>query len=358
MRVALEASALAEPGAAGVARYARELARALAAMDGVEPRLWYRLSRLRHRNRWWRPDGIPVRTWQGNWWPPRPGVDLVHGLDGRAPDRRGLPFTVTIHDLTVLKFDHAGLAEAGFRERKLARYRALARGAGPVICVSEATARDATELLGINPGRVRIVPHGVDPRFRPLPPGDIGQILHGHDLAPGYLLYVGTVSERKNTERLVRAYARTRARRDGRPLVLAGRLYHRSEPTLAAVRELGLEGEVRCLGAVADADLPALYNGAAALLLPSLYEGFGLPVLEALACGIPVLCANRGGAPEVAADCALTVEPDRTRAIAEGIDAVLDSPPADRDARLHRAARFTWDAAARQTVAVYRELLA
>lgn len=347
---------MADPDPAGIARYVRELVTALQGLAGVEVELWYRLSRARLRRYWWRPAEIRTHTWLGRRWPLQTRVDLLHGPDALLPPRPNLPAVATLHDLAVFRLAADGLASERFRGDKLRRYLATLARANRLIAVSEATARDAVELLGADPDKLRVVHHGVDNRFRPLDDESIRPVTGKYRLFPGYLLFVGTVSPRKNTERLVRAYARSHASHDV-PLVLAGRVYHRSRSTLEAITELGLGGRVRCLGYVPDEDLPALYNGARALLLPSLYEGFGLPVLEALACGVPVLCGNRGGAPEVVGHLAIKVASEDINAIAEGIDALLDDPPGSPESRRAHAASFTWDRTARQTVAVYRELV-
>lgn len=316
--------------------------------------LWYRLSRVRHKAHWWRPPGMPVHTWHGRWWPPAAGLDLFHGLDGAVPDWRSIPKVATLHDLTVLRFPDTDTATDTFRERKLARYRDMAARADRVIAVSEATKRDAVDLLGLAPDRVRVVPHGVDARFRGAQPDP--DVAGRYGLHAGYLLFVGAVSQRKNTERLVRAFARSRAAGE-RQLVLAGRLFHRSRATREAARELGNGDRVVFTGHVPDRDLPALYAGAAALVFPTHYEGFGLPILEAMASGVPVVCADRGAAPETAGGLALTVDPDDTAAITEAIDRIVDDPPAGPAALKRHAAAFTWQRAARQTAAIYRELL-
>lgn len=355
MRVGLEVSSLALPYPTGIARYMTSLAKAIST-ECPDDRftLWYRLSRLKHRRYWQRPAGLATRVWQGRWWPPLPGVDLFHGLDGVVPERHGIPKVATLHDLAVLHPLSPDAASNSFRQRKLERHRAMARVADRVIVPSQATRHDAVNLLELDESRIRVIPHGVEERFLNARPQSSVQQRYG--LNDGYLLYVGVVSERKNTERLVRAFARSSEAAE-RQLMLAGRDYHRSNATRAAVRELDLGDRVFFADHVADRDLPALYAGADALVFPTLYEGFGLPILEAMAAGTPVLCADRGAAPEIAGGFAVTVDPTIVEAIAEGIDRVLSRPPAADDLKRH-AGRFTWQRTAMQTANVYRELIA
>lgn len=355
MRIGLEVSSLAAPYPTGIARYMQALAKALQqACPDDQLSIWYRLSRLRNSRHWWRPKGLPARTWQGRWWPPMHGLDLIHGLDGVVPGWRSLPRVATLHDLTTLRQRDVATASRRFRRHKLARYREMAARADRVIAVSNATKHDAVDLLGLTPERIRVVPLGVDRRFHEARPDPAVQARLG--LRHGYVLFVGIVSQRKNTERLVRAFARSRAA-GGRQLVLAGRFYHRSEATRQAAVESCAPGSVVFAGHVPDGDLPALYAGAAALVFPTLYEGFGLPVLEAMAAGVPVLCGDRGAAPETACGLAVLVDPTDTDAIAHGIDRVLNNPPADADSLKRHAAGFTWQRTAVLTAAIYRELV-
>jgi glycosyltransferase involved in cell wall biosynthesis len=179
-------------------------------------------------------------------------------------------------------------------------------------------------------------------------------------VAQRYLLYVGTVQPRKNLERLIDAFALVADRPElaGVQLVIAGGRGWLSEGVERRAAERGLAGRVRLSGYLPDADLPALLSGALAFVFPSLYEGFGMPVLEAMACGAPVLTSTTSSLPEVADDAALLVDPSDTAAIAAGIArlAADGGLRADLYARgLARAAAFTWDRCARETLAVLRE---
>jgi glycosyltransferase involved in cell wall biosynthesis len=199
-----------------------------------------------------------------------------------------------------------------------------------VIAVSELTARDAVELLGVDEERVRVIPHGVAAPFEPTGPAAGGD----------YVLAVGTLEPRKNFPRVVLA-----AERAGIDVRVAG--------------GAGWGGvDVDSLGFVDDDELARLYRGAAALVYPSLYEGFGLPVLEAMACGTPVVTSRDSAPAEVAGGAAVLVDPLDVEGIAEGIREAIARRDELRTAGLERARAFTWEAAAKATADVYREAAA
>ncbi len=201
---------------------------------------------------------------------------------------------------------------------------------------------------------------GVDPVFRPLPPDRTREALTRYGLTSGYLLFVGTLEPRKNLPGLLTAYQILRVRRVTRePLVVVGSRGWLYDEVFARVGALGLEAHVRFLENVPDEDLPALYNGAALLVMPSFYEGFGLPALEAMACGTPVVLSDRGSLPEVGGPAAVFVDPDHPEDIAAGMARVLEDPVLRermREASLAHAARFTWEATAHRTLQIYLQV--
>lgn len=275
-----------------------------------------------------------------------------------VPGARGPGRTVlTIHDLAFLR--HPELVTPASRAY-YGRLPAEARRADHVIAVSEATRADAIETLGLDPDRITAIPHGLDPEFRPDPSPDDAAIRSRLGVAEPYLLFVGTIEPRKNVGGLIRAF--DRARRGGLDpdlrLVLAGGRGWLSDDVYRAAYAGPVRSRIIFTGRFADADLPALYRGARALVLPSIDEGFGLPVLEALGCGTPVIASDLPALREVAGDLATFVPVGDEAALAEALLAAGD-PTRRADARARgpaRAAGFTWDRAVAATAGVYRRL--
>lgn len=304
----------------------------------------------------WRPGGLPVRTYHGRWWPLSKGVDIMHGLDCFIPDWRGVKLIVTFHDLLVVKSGDDLIASGRFREKKRKLYEASVRRADAVIADSEATKRDLVSILDVPEEKVHVIHLGIEEHFFEEKLVEAERVAGRYGLEPGYFLFVGAVSGRKNTERLVHAYARSKAGKERR-LVLAGAVSYQGQRTLDAVESCGLGDSVKILGYVPDEDLPGLYAAAGGFVFPTLYEGFGIPVLEAMASGTPVLTGDRGAAPETAGGLAVTVDPYDVDAIAEGIDRLLEVPESVlAEARKH-ASTFTWRRCAEQTLEVYEKVL-
>ncbi|MBN2172420.1 MAG: glycosyltransferase family 4 protein [Candidatus Krumholzibacteriota bacterium] len=359
MRIGLELSSVCQVRPTGCARYSTSLVTALAALRerSEAPHdlvLLYRLSRWRKRRWCHRPPNLPVRWYQEPLWPPRPPVDLVHGTDVRVPAWRGVARVATIHD--VFSLIGEDWFTPAYRERKIAQYRRAARLCHRLVAVSETTRRDFLARVDCPPERLRVVSEGVDPAFAPAGAEAVAALARRRGLPGRYLLYLGSIDRRKNVGRLIGAYARSRVRGE-LPLVLAGGPGFDGGRIRAEAEALGLAGDLVWLGYAADAELPALYSGAAAFLFPTLYEGFGLPILEAMACGTPVLAGDRGAAPETAGGHAVLADPEDETALAAGIEAVLGLGAAAREAARAHASRFTWEACARGVLAVYEEAL-
>jgi len=289
----------------------------------------------------------------------RDRAELFHAPHYVCPPLLPCPAVITIHDLIHLRVaDRHRPALAPLYARVMLRL--AVRRAARVITVSESTRRDLEHRLAARPERVRVIPNGVGPGFHPVADATALEApLAALGLAGPYFLFVGNPLPHKNLPRLLDAFA-------GLPpslgrLVLAG-IPARARPGVAAAREdRGLEGRVTILAPVPGEVMPVLYQGAVAVVCPSLWEGFGLPALEAMACGTPVLAADRGGLAEVVGPAGLLVDPTNVDALREGMYtlAVRDSLRAAlRAAGLARARAFSWRHAAEATLAVYREAVA
>ncbi len=238
---------------------------------------------------------------------------------------------------------------------KLAMGRFLTR-ADAVIVPSEATKRDALKFYSPPPDKVHVIPYGVDSRFFHVESGAIEAVRHKYGLPDAFLLTVGTIEPRKNLTRLLGAYLALRAQGVAIPLILVGRRGWRSREFVKKLEDSQLGPSVRILGFVDDVDLPALYAAATVFAYPSLYEGFGFPVLEAMAAGTPVVSSDAASLPEVVGQAGLLVSPYDTNGLAEAIRTVIAHPDLRaslREAGLQQAQRFTWSETARATLEVY-----
>lgn len=285
--------------------------------------------------------------------------DLFHATAYTAPHTRDVPVVVSVHDLALVRFPELGSVHL---RGVPARTRRAVAGARLVLGSSEATRRDLIELLQVPAERIRVVYLGCDAVFRPLP-GDSARlhVRERYALDAPYLLHVGTLEPRKNLACLIGAYARLRAARGDAPLLLlVGERGWQYEALFRRVEALALREHVRFAERVPTADLPALYGAATAFVYPSLYEGFGLPPLEAMACGTPVVCSNTAALPEVTGDAALLVDPHDESALAAAMQRVLDDAALRsslRDRGLERARLFSWERCARETLAAYDEIV-
>jgi glycosyltransferase involved in cell wall biosynthesis len=285
-------------------------------------------------------------------------LHLFHGTVNVLPRGLPCPAVVTIHDLAFLRWpEHLPRRRYHYLAYEV---RAAVRRAERVLAVSQSTKADIVSILGVEPDRVSVTPLGVDERFRPASADAIARLRHDRGLDRPFILAVGTLEPRKNLPTLLRAFARI-ANDIAHDLVLvgpAGWLTGELETTLTQLR---LGGRVRLTGYVDDAELPVWYAAASAFVFPSLYEGFGLPVLEAMACGAPVITSDVSALPEVAGDAALLVNPLDDVALAEAITRVVQDPvlaASLRERGVERARCFTWLRTATETVAAYREVLA
>jgi len=356
MRLALEATAALHAAPTGCAHYTRRLAAALLATAPPNETLalYYRLSRRKLRTHAPQLPGAQSRWYWGAVWPPVKGIDVLHGTDVNTPPWPGVRRVATVHDCAIFRPQEEGFSPPPFVAKKRADYARVLRHCHAVLAVSHTTAADVAEIFSVPTSRIHVVYEGVTPDFAPwahLP--DAPAHLGHYGLVPGqYVLTVGAPTVRKNTLRQVQGYARSHAARH-MPLVVVGGTGQ--PPVEAALQQAAAPGTLLRPGYVPPQHLPSLTAGAAAILFATHYEGFGLPILEAFAAGVPVVVGNRGAAPEVAAGHAPLASPTDPDAIAHALNTALAMAPAARqDARLYAQA-FTWEATAQATRQVYRK---
>lgn len=358
---------------AGIGRYADELTRALIALyPADEWRLFYVDSEqrtpvppldalprmtLRQSNKPWRLRVLLATYLRRSQDRVIGKTELFHATDHLLPCLSHPRSVFTLHDLTPLTFPatHTQLNRR-FLQLMLPHFL---RAANLVIADSISTQRDAVRLYGLTTERVRVVHLGVDPRFQPAPHDIQEQVRAHYHLPDHFILSVSTLEPRKNLITLLDAYHALRAERSDVSLVIAGGCGWHSEPFFNRLRALGLENTVHLLGRVPDEDLPALYTLAEVFAFPSLYEGFGLPVLEAMASGTPVISSDTSSLPEVVGNAGLLLPPNDVLRWKEALMQVTTNAAVRvelRELGIKQAAPFTWENTARQTHAIYQEV--
>jgi glycosyltransferase involved in cell wall biosynthesis len=290
-------------------------------------------------------------------------VDIFHSTDFVLPPVRQARTILTVHDLSFMRLPEC--AEAGLRAYLSKVVPRSIERADLVLADSQSTKNDLIELLGVSPDKIEVVYAGVERRFRPMEgEAALQRVKQRYGLHFPFILSLGTLEPRKNFSGLIEAYGLMRDSGAGiadrrLKLVIAGGKGWLYEKIFARVKELGLEDEIIFPGFVADEDLPALYNLAELFVFPSLYEGFGLPPLEAMACGTPVVTSDRPSLPEVVGEAGLMVEATDSQALAKAMERVLRDEDLRREMRekgLKQAEKFTWEAAAGKLLSVYRIL--
>ena len=363
-------------GRAGLGRYAQSLARALVAKDPARFALFFNRSGEVH------PlgalaglQGIPARSVRAGYKPWRmavwlgqlarlsfdrllPGAELYHATEHLLMPLRRVPTVLTVHDLIFNIFpQHHKRLNRWYLYAALPLY---CRRASAVIAVSQATKADLVRLYGLDPAKITVVHEAAEPHFAPASPAQVAAARSRYHLPDNYLLHVGTIEPRKNLDRLLDALHRHRAGGEDAQLVIVGSKGWLYQSFFRRLEELALGDAVALPGYVPDADLPAVYSGARLAVMPSLYEGFGLPVLEAMACGTPVVCSHTSSLPEVGGNAARYFDPADVAAMAGAIQTVWNDEALRETMRqdgLARAAQFSWARAADETLAVYERVI-
>ncbi len=282
-------------------------------------------------------------------------LDVLHSPHYTLPFAASCATVVTFHDLTFFVCPETHLLyKRVFFQTMIPQ---SARRADALIAISQSTRADILRILRTPPDKVVAIPYGVAPLFQPITDARaLDAFCREHDMPRPFVLYVGNLEPRKNLTTLVRAFARLVERGAPHTLVLAGARGWKDDEIFATVRELGLGARVRFPGFFEQEQLPALYSAADAFVYPALYEGFGLPVLEALACGAPVITSNVSSLPEIVGDAGILVNPRDVAELADALHVVItDRARRESLARagLAQAKRFSWSQCARDTLAVY-----
>ncbi|NLG51494.1 MAG: glycosyltransferase family 4 protein [Chloroflexi bacterium] len=358
---------------AGLGRYARNLAGALKPLLGQDMRLFQNSrGRLGPLAGWEQHPAAGVRLGYKPWrmavWAahllrrPMDGLlpegTLFHATEHLLPYLRDIPTVLTVHDLI---FERLPQFHKFFNYRYLHTAMPLyCRRATAIIAISEATKADLQELYGIDPAQVTVIPEAAAPHFRPQSPERVAAVRARYGLPPRYLLSVGTIEPRKNLARLVEATGPLISQGLVDGLVLVGSLGWLYEGFLRELERSPLRERVLFPGFVADEDLPAVYAGAEITVQPSLYEGFGLPVLEAMASGSPVCASEAASLPEVGGDAAQYFDPQDVGEMTAVLHDLMCDPEqraAMRERGLQRAALFSWQRTAEETLALYRRVM-
>ena len=360
---------------AGIARYAESLARALLTYHGQE----HKFSLFYNRDRQVKPlaglEGIPTRTIYAGYKPWRMAVwlgqlagidfnrllsdaELFHATEHLLMPLRDIPTVLTVHDLIYHLFP-------AYHKRLNYWYLNVAmplfvRRADALITISESSKRDLVRIYHVPEEKITVIYEAASPNFGPVPTEHVAEVKARYGLPERYLLALGTIEPRKNLIRLVEALRSLRQKDRALSLVIVGSRGWLYQGFFQHLEKLDVPKAVLLSGYVPDADLPAVISGAAAYVLASFYEGFGLPILEALACGTPVVCSNTSSMPELGGDAACYFDPYNTESMVAAIATVLEDGNLRAEMRergLAQAARFSWQRTAKETLAVYERAL-
>jgi glycosyltransferase involved in cell wall biosynthesis len=365
MRIGVDAR-LMQHQPAGITRYTRHLLQELAKLNDHDEFIVF--QHRRHRTPLIEKTNFrratlyaPVHTHLEQWMLPvelaRFSLDLLHSTDFIPPLYTTVPTVITVHDLAFLHWPHFLTKDSAAYYGQIDR---AVRHAEHIIVPSESTKQDLTAMLGVPPAKISVIYEAADELFVPLPIEETrAEVMAKYKLPESYILFVGTIEPRKNVDGLIRAFHHLRNKYgiNDTALVIAGGKGWLYNETLELIRQLNLEQSVKLVGRVVDAELHKLYVAARCHVHAAHYEGFGLPPLEAMACGTPTIVSNVSSLPEVVGDAALLVDPSNWEEIAVAIHRVLSDDQLHAELRekgLQRARFFNWESAARRTMEVYQ----
>lgn len=376
MRIALNATALLSP-LTGIGQYSRHLAMGLAAREEINTDFFYGAFWSKEVRTTPLPAAARLLPWIRNYVPysyalrrlvqnhrfashtKREHFDIYH-----EPNILPLPFdgltVVTVHDLSWIRFPHTHPPE---RVRALDKYfESGLRRASLILTDSAFVKRELMDVFGLRPELIVSVPLGVEPLFRPQSADETLAVLNSHSLVHGqYLLAVGTLEPRKNLQVALQAFMQLPpAIRQHYPLVLVGMKGWHTSALEEQIAPMLRSGEVRQMGYMLREELATVIAGALTLIYPSIYEGFGLPPLEAMACGVPVIASDISSLPEVVGDTGLLINPHDTEAVAQAIQGLVRNSDIRRNLSMKALARsknFTWEQCVTQTIRAYQQVL-
>lgn len=284
-------------------------------------------------------------------------ADIMHSTDLLFPASSNKPSVLTVHDLIFLRFPRFYTQKNRSYMKSMAKFSI--KNASHIICYSQATKKDIVNLLAVDENKISVIYLGVEKYFKRTNNRSISLAKQKYKLPRNYILTLSTIEPRKNLKRLIQAFNSIKSEIGDFKLVIVGQRGWKYRKFFQFLSQMDVEEDIVLTGYVNDKDLPAIYSGASVFAYPSLYEGFGLPVLEAMACGTPVVCANTSSLPEIVGEAAVTINPYSVKEIATGIkNVIVDKNLAKTlsNESIKQARKFSWENTAKQTLAIYKQV--